>query len=474
MHLDVISLKNIELSSAAFWNFIKRTKIWKRKFTKDQPKFFDESILSDDILLREQSFLSWDDHFKFKRLCLKLNSLANNWRTQNFIKKTYSISSKIGDDEKITDMNSNFLLTSTRCQFFNTIRSIYDINTFSAVKTFDSGPKYQVLSADFDPRHLVMFGEEQLVGGSASPSHDYNFSVKLYSRPRYQLVKRSVVFHEPEMTPWSVVRVCKDRIVVFVSNVQGRDLNSEDNQDSLHIFSFEDSALKYLKHEKRIVLGLPPRKYLSIFQFDSLHLIGCRRKNTLVEVWSLSSPHLASSCWVAPLTWSKDVSFGNLIKCSSVLLHTPIAFIGKSNGRCDLWDTLLDVRLRSVVHGESHLDHHLLVSRIVLTERHLVTLTSQGKVFLWDRSNTEELGEADLNKTDPVWTVASQTRGSKIVDLFCDETKLVTVESGPSQEKGSVVMYDFWHSKNKTNHLRSNSKRSYSDISSSSKKRICN
>jgi len=474
MHLDVISLKSIESSSVAFWSFIKRTGIWKRKFIANQPKFFEKTILSDDILLREQSFLSWDDHFKFKRLSLKLNRLANNWKTQNFIKKTYQMSSKIGDDEKIMGMNSNFLLTSTRSQFFNTTKSVYDMNSLSALKTFEAGPKYQVLSADFDTKNLVMFGEEQLVEGSASPSHDYNFSIKLYSHPRYQLVKRSVVFHEPEMTPWSVVKICQEKIVVFVSNVQGGDLNSEDNQDSVHIFSSEDSTLKYIQHQKKIVLRLPARKFLTIFQFSSLHLIGSRRRNTLVEVWSLESPQLAGSCWVAPVAWSKDVSYGNLIQCSSLLLHHPLAFIGKSNGRCDLWDTRLDVRLRSLVHGELHPDNHLLVTRILLTTHHLVTLTSQGKVFLWDRSRTEEVGESDLNKTDPVWTAASQTRGNKVLELFCDETKLVTIESGPGRDKNSAVIYDFWHSQNKTNHVRNDSKRSYSNNSSSSKKRLCN
>ena len=94
---------------------------------------------------------------------------------------------------------------------------------------------------------------------------------------------------------------------------------------------------------------------------------------------------MVDSCWVAPVCWSSDVSYGNLIKCSSVFLQTPLAFIGKSNARCDLWDWRLNVRLRSVVHSEPGVESHLLVTRVPLTSHYLLTLTSQGKLFLWDR-----------------------------------------------------------------------------------------
>ena len=471
--LDVISLKHMESASVSFWCFTKRTKLWKKKFTEEQPNFFDNSTVSQDILHRERTSLSWDDHFKFKRLCLKYNSLGENWKNKNFIKKSFKISSKIGEDEKIMSMNSNFLLTTTKSQFFNTVKSVYDVNDCTALRTFEGGPRYQVLSADFTSEKVVMFGEEQLFGESVSHNYDYNFCIKLYSRPSYQLVKPSVIFHEPEMSPWSRLRLCEDKIVVFVSNLQGKDLNRADSEDSVHIFSSTDTEQKYIKHLRKIVLCLPPKKYLSLFQFDSQHIIGCRKRNTLVEVWRLESSEPADTSWVAPVTWCKDVSYGNLIQCSSVLLEAPLAFIGKSNGRCDVWDCQLDVRLRSLVHGEANIatDRPLLVSRILLTQHYLLTLTSQGKTFLWDRLEAEQPTDSGLNMTDPVWTLPS-LRGNKTQDVFCDETKLVTLESGLNPSNNSLVIYDFWHNKKKTNYVL-NSKRSFSN-NSNSKKRLCN
>ena len=76
-----------------------------------------------------------------------------------------------------------------------------------------------------------------------------------------------------------------------------------------------------------------------------------------------------------------------------------------------------------------------------------------------------------MNKSDPVWTAESVKRGNTIVDVFCDETKLVTLESGISPASTTLVIYDFWHNKNKNNYMLK-SKRCLGN-NSSSKKRLC-
>lgn len=476
LQLDVISLKSIEASSPAFWNFTRRTKLWRRKFSEDQPNFFDNSALSEDILLREKSFLGFDDHFKFKRLCLKYHSLLKNWQTKKFIKKAYKISAKIAEEEKLLSINSKFLLTTTRSEFFNTVRTIYDLNNFSAVKTFDPEPKFQVVSADFTTSHVVMFGEQQIVGdpdGLNNADSDYNFCLKVFSEPRYELVRESELLHDPEFTVESRVRFCRDKIALFVSHSRARDLNSGDHQDSLHIFNFTEPGSKLIRQERKICLRLPRQKFLSLFHFDHQNVIGSRKKNTLVEVWNLEACELVDKRWMAPVMWSSDVGYGNVIKCSSVYYRHPLAYIGKSNGRCDLWDCQLNLRLRSLVHSGPQTDRHLLITRILLTSHYLFTLTSEGKLFLWDRVETEEVNDSDLNKTDPVWTSASLVRGQRIVSVFSDETKLVTVVSGQSPPDTSILIYDFWHHRNQTNmnyDWKQNKKRSFSNDSGSNKR----
>ena len=83
------------------------------------------------------------------------------------------------------------------------------------------------------------------------------------------------------------------------------------------------------------------------------------------------------------------------------------------------------------------------------------------------------MNDSDLNKTDPVWTSASLVRGQRIVSVFSDETKLVTVVSGQSPPDTSILIYDFWHHRNQTNmnyDWKQNKKRSFSNDSGSNKR----
>ena len=43
---------------------------------------FLESDYNKDILKRLKGTLIWDDHFKFKKLCLKLFKLEINWKSK--------------------------------------------------------------------------------------------------------------------------------------------------------------------------------------------------------------------------------------------------------------------------------------------------------------------------------------------------------------------------------------------------------
>ena len=161
------------------------------------------------------------------------------------------------------------------------------------------------------------------------------------------------------------------------------------------------------------------------------------------------------------------------IKCTSLYYRHPLAYIGKSNGRCDLWDCQLNLRLRSLVHTDPQTDRHLLITSILLTSNYLISLTSEGKLFVWDRLETEEVGDLELNKTDPVWTSGSLVRGNRIVSVFSDETKLVTVVvAGQGPAETSIVIYDFWHHRNNTSYdwRKQHRKRGFSNNSGSKKR----
>ena len=94
--------------------------------------------------------------------------------------------------------------------------------------------------------------------------------------------------------------------------------------------------------------------------------------------------------------------YRNTIKCSSILLQYPLAFIGKSNGRCDIWDILINRRLRSLQHEPVDASTLLRVVKVVALEEVILSLTDRGKIYCWDK-------KASLDRSQPksqilMWT----------------------------------------------------------------------
>ena len=448
--LDLVSLKHLELSSVLLWNFVKRTKIWKKKFQLAFPDFF-ENPLNSDIIQREKYDHQWDDHYKYKRLTLKLHYLESNWANKNYLKKCYNLTEKLGaQHQKLDYIDRNYLLSISPDSFFSTIHSLYDVNKLSVIKQFDPRPKFQVCSVHTNNQLLALFGEPQLDPGTNAES-EYNFLIKVYSLDTFALLQQSVLLHEDDVTPWSQVRICDQHVVLFVSNIQGKDLNLQQDHEAVQMFKLSDS--KFLEHRMKIVLELPVKKYLSMVDFSDKHIIGCRRRETVVEVWDLQAPTRTGDLMKAPLVWSRDISFGNLIKCTCVLLHYPEVFIGLSDGRCDIWDVQLNTRRRCLRHQvspsratfEAVGANHLIIKKVLVTEHYVLTLCNSGKIYIWDKHKILGLESSDYFINEPMWTCKSTNKRNKIVDCFAENTKIVTVEN--SDEESFLVTYDFWHSR---------------------------
>ena len=132
--LDHETLQNLELASVVLWNFTKRTLIWKRKFNSENPDFFTKSINSD-LIAREKLNSNWDEHFKFKRLCLKLENLQTNWQQRKYVKKCYDIKEKF-QDSVLKYVDKNYIFISPPDQFFSSFNSCYEPNNFTLVHNF--------------------------------------------------------------------------------------------------------------------------------------------------------------------------------------------------------------------------------------------------------------------------------------------------------------------------------------------------
>ena len=172
--------------------------------------------------------------------------------------------------------------------------------------------------------------------------------------------------------------------------------------------------------------------------FDEDFLIGCRVMDTFVEVWDLKTASIK-----APVVWSSDVGYRNTIKCSSVLFMKPFAFIGKSNGRCDIWNVTLNTRIRSLVHDVAVASIFLTIKKILVLNCHILTLTQRGKIYVWDKAKC--LDSQDKAICLPVWTSSSSVSGNVICDLYADASRLVCLESNARDGSRWLVVKDMWH-----------------------------
>ena len=186
-----------------------------------------------------------------------------------------------------------------------------------------------------------------------------------------------------------------------------------------------------------------------MWDFNTDYLLGCRKRDTFAEVWSLKDSFSTEETSKAPIIWSSDVSSRGLFKCTCVLINHPDVFIGLSNSRCDIYDIQFNVKRRSLFH-HSPPRCHLFVRKVLSTNHHILTISNDGKLFVWSKEDVLGLGRPELSLSDPLWTVKSTTKGNKILKMFADSTKIVTLEKSASSNTPALILYDFWHCKKKT------------------------
>merc|ERR1719342_371439 len=282
---------------------------------------------------------------------------------------------------------------------------------------------------------------------------------------------KSVLLHETDATQWSTVKILGDKILLFESHFLGGAANTERNCDALHYFSFEKTDTEFMVHNRKIILELPPRKYLSMASFNEEYLIGCRLKNTLIEVWDLKEAkiHNTKTDYRANLSWSCDAGNRSTVQCTSIEFEYPFAYIGKCNGRCDIWNVISNQRVKSLQHDNTGKNIFMLIKKILLLEGFLITLTQKGKVSVWDKKICLEAPRA--NSCPPLWTANSAIHGNIIFDLYVDHSRLVCLETNIKSGEYWLEVLDLWHCYQKK--PLPTTKRKSSENSKLDKRRLC-
>ena len=155
--LDPVSLQSLEASCSQFQEFIQRRSMWKVLFNTTHPSFL-ENIENYDIFARVKKSFNWDDHYKFKRLCLKLHYLEVNWQKKNWNEKSLSLQS-VFKNEVIKAMDTNLIVSVEDISFFSSLGTVFDLAKWKKEQHLQEEDKMHILSAHISQKNLVLFGE---------------------------------------------------------------------------------------------------------------------------------------------------------------------------------------------------------------------------------------------------------------------------------------------------------------------------
>ena len=181
--LDPISLKNIEASCSQFRDFIRSAGLWKIMFNQNYPRFL-ENVKNEEVLKKLSTTMAWDDHFKYKRLSLKVSSLKDNWLKKNWNERNLDLNPVFGF-EVIKAVKTDMILSVSSNAFFSRIANVFDLSKWRKERQekvrFCS--EMHILSAHIAAEHIVLFGEPKV--------RDFHFHLELLDRPDLRCIKES-------------------------------------------------------------------------------------------------------------------------------------------------------------------------------------------------------------------------------------------------------------------------------------------
>jgi len=435
--LDPTSLKNTEATCSQFRGFVKRANLWKVVFNHNYPGFL-EKVENEDVFKRLGLTMGWDDHFKYKRLSLKVSRLKENWLKKCWTEKHLDLRPVFGS-EVIKAIKTDLIVSVSSNAFFSRISNVFDLSKWRRERheKVQFSSEMHILSADIATEHIVLFGEPKV--------RDFNFHLQLLSRPDLRCVKESQGLNFEVATQRSLVKLTGSWLVLFQSFL-GEESIVNNPRDTFHFFSFKNPG-PFLVHCRKLVLDLPAKKFLRLTTFDHEYAAGVRRSGGLVHVWAfkdllvddkVDNDLQADDCVTElPSLWTRDLGNRNTVTITALALAHPLLVVGKSSGCCEVWDLGGDWRVANLHHGAGGTTCLLPISRIIILPSNILTLTHRGRVFVWERMN---LDKRDLKEkpSKPLWTLEEERKGEQVKDMVATSTKLVLIR------QSSITSLDFW------------------------------
>jgi len=374
--------------------------------------------------------MAWDDHYKYKRLSLKMSSLKENWSRKSWSERNLDLNPVFGG-EVIKAVNTDLILSVSSSAFFSRIANVFDLSKWRKEREakVQKSSEMHILSAHIATEQIVLFGEPKV--------RDFHFHLELLARPDLSCIKESHGLTFEVATQRSTAKLSGPWVVLFQSFL-GEESIVNDPRDAFHFFSWKEPG-PFLVHRKKLVLDLPSKRFLRLATFDHEFVAGVRKSGGMVHVWGFDNDQ-EEDCTHLDSLWSRDLGNRNTVTITAVAFSNPLLLVGKSNGCCEVWDVSRSSRVGNLQHGTLGSSDLLPISRILLLQSNILTLTHTGRVYVWEKLDLESLAQIKDSKapTKPLWTLDQERLGEPVKDMVGSSTRLLLIR--PS----SVTLLDFW------------------------------
>ena len=166
---------------------------------------------------------------------------------------------------------------------------------------------------------------------------------------------------------------------ILLQSFLGEESIVNDPRDAFHFFSWKEPG-PFLVHCKKLVLDLPPKKFLRLAAFDHEYVAGVRRSGGMVNVWGFNDALENENCPENTSSlWTRDLGNRNTVTITAVEFSYPLLLVGKSSGCCELWDVSSNSRVANLQHGTVGSSGLLAISRILLLSSNILTRTHTGR-----------------------------------------------------------------------------------------------
>jgi len=455
LHLDFQSLLSFELTCTTFRKFMQRTLTWKKVFEADNPGYCNDTMDKNlKVMIKRSINRTKGLHLKYKHIVLRLKNLELNLAKGLNSKDKINFPKVVGpngDEFMIRAMDSQSIFVHDEGEFYPS--HIFNIGSQRQHKlvnnTFDM---FSIKSSDTSDGKLVVLRESDV---HLNGNSEVFYVIETYLIPSQEekstleackLKEQSVSLSESNIGICVKVKLALDTVLLLSIKKENLIMHG-----IVNIFTADEEKLVPCG---QIFCSLPENAFSEkLSLLNSKHFITCRPGRRFVDIWDLTK--IEKSTKKAEMIWEKEVINSKSIpmeKCSAIAFSMPHLLVGKSNGRCDIWNVLDNCILRSLEHGlETGLN--MGIKKIVIFSNFIYSLTDSGWLFAWDQRMCLDPKSSKKKQKDLLSWVIKNRKGKNITNFEVDHTKIVTIEQHQAksiwQSKMFLVSRDFWSHKEK-------------------------